>query len=91
MVLSGTFGELRTNHFHAGLDLKKHKQREGFNVFFCCKKGMFQELKYHTGVMVKPFILHTLMVTQLFYAHLKKFNTKIESYIKKEAIQKGKF
>ena len=31
LVLSGTFGELRTNHFHAGLDIKT-QQKEGIPV-----------------------------------------------------------
>ena len=31
MVLSGTFGELRSNHFHAGLDIKT-QQVEGHKV-----------------------------------------------------------
>ena len=32
MYLSGTFGELRSNHFHSGLDIKT-QLKEGFNVF----------------------------------------------------------
>ena len=32
IILSGTFGELRPNHFHAGIDIKT-KGREGFNVY----------------------------------------------------------
>ena len=30
--LSGTFGELRNNHFHAGVDIKT-KRRTGFPVY----------------------------------------------------------
>jgi murein DD-endopeptidase MepM/ murein hydrolase activator NlpD len=30
--LSGNFGELRTNHFHAGLDIKTNQQ-EGLNLY----------------------------------------------------------
>ena len=32
MILSGSFGELRSNHFHAGLDIKT-QQREGLPVY----------------------------------------------------------
>ena len=28
LILSGTFGELRSNHFHAGIDIKT-QQKEG--------------------------------------------------------------
>ena len=31
LALSGTFGELRSNHFHSGLDIKT-QQREGLPV-----------------------------------------------------------
>ena len=30
-ILSGTFAELRSNHFHSGVDIKT-QQREGLNV-----------------------------------------------------------
>ncbi|MEQ9581317.1 MAG: M23 family peptidase, partial [Arenibacter sp.] len=32
IVLSGTFGELRSNHFHAGIDIKT-QQRQGLPVY----------------------------------------------------------
>jgi len=32
MYLSGTFGELRTNHFHSGLDIKTQGV-EGLNIY----------------------------------------------------------
>ena len=31
LVLAGTFGELRSNHFHSGIDIKT-KGKEGFPV-----------------------------------------------------------
>ena len=33
MKLSGTFGELRTNHFHAGLDIKSLNQVSGDPIY----------------------------------------------------------
>ena len=30
--LSGTFGELRTNHFHSGIDIKTNRV-EGLNIY----------------------------------------------------------
>ena len=32
LQLSGNFGELRSNHFHAGLDFRT-QQKEGFNIY----------------------------------------------------------
>src|SRR5690554_8002956 len=31
MVLAGNFGELRSNHFHTGIDIKTN-QRTGYNI-----------------------------------------------------------
>ena len=32
IILSGTFGELRSNHFHSGVDIKT-QQRQGLPVY----------------------------------------------------------
>ena len=32
LILSGNFGELRSNHFHSGLDIKT-QQREGIPIY----------------------------------------------------------
>ena len=32
LVLAGTFGELRSNHFHSGIDIKT-QQRQGLPIF----------------------------------------------------------
>ena len=32
LILSGNFGELRTNHFHSGLDIKT-QQKEGIPIY----------------------------------------------------------
>ena len=89
LVLSGTFGELRTNHFHAGLDLKT-QQREGFNVFSAAK-GYVSRIKIsHWGYGKAIYITHPNGYTTV-YAHLKKFNAKIESYIKTKQYKKESF
>jgi len=36
LILSGTFGELRSNHFHSGLDIKT-QQVEGKKVYTAAK------------------------------------------------------
>lgn len=89
LVLSGTFGELRTNHFHSGLDLKT-QQREGLKVFSAAK-GYVSRIKIsHWGYGKAIYITHPNGYTTV-YAHLKKFNDKIESYIKKKQYLKENF
>ena len=43
LVLSGSFAELRSNHFHSGLDIKT-QQREGLKVL-ACADGFVSRIK----------------------------------------------
>lgn len=81
MLLSGTFAELRANHFHSGLDIKT-QQREGLNVY-ACADGFVSRIKIaHGGYGKALYITHPNGYTTV-YAHLQKFAPKIEAFIKK--------
>ena len=89
LVLSGTFGELRSNHFHAGLDIKT-QQRVGFNVI-AAADGYVSRIKVsHWGYGKALYITHPNGYTTV-YGHLKKFSPKIEAYVKKYQYQKKSF
>lgn len=89
LVLAGTFGELRSNHFHAGLDIKT-EQREGLNVI-AAANGYVSRIKIaHGGYGKAIYVRHPNGYTTV-YAHLQKFNNKIETYIKKQQYKKESF
>ncbi len=89
LILSGTFGELRSNHFHSGLDIKT-QQREGLNVHSSAK-GYVSRIKIsHWGYGKALYITHPNGYTSV-YAHLKKFAPKIEAYVKKHQYEKESF
>lgn len=89
MYLSGTFGELRSNHFHSGLDIKT-QQKEGFKVLSVAD-GYVSRIKIsHWGYGKAVYITHFNGYTSV-YAHLKKFSPKIEAYIKKQQYKKESF
>jgi len=89
LILSGTFGELRSNHFHAGLDIKTQK-REGLNVLSSAD-GYVSRIKIsHWGYGKALYITHLNGYTTV-YGHLKKFSPKIEAYIKKLQYEKESF
>jgi len=89
LILSGTFGELRSNHFHSGLDIKT-QQREGLNVH-ASAQGYVSRIKIaHWGYGKALYITHPNGYTSV-YAHLKKFSPKIEAYIKKQQYLKESF
>lgn len=89
LILAGNFGELRTGHFHAGLDIKTY-HREGLSVM-AVNEGYISRIKISTSGYGKAlYITHPNGLTSV-YAHLQKFAPEIESYIKKLQYQKKTF
>jgi murein DD-endopeptidase MepM/ murein hydrolase activator NlpD len=79
--VSGSFGELRSNHFHSGLDLKT-QQKEGLPVY-AVGDGYISRIKISTyGYGKAIYITHPNGYTTV-YGHLQKANGAIENYIKK--------
>ena len=80
MILAGTFGELRSAHFHSGIDLKT-QQKEGLRVYTAAE-GYVSRIKISNwGYGKAIYITHPNGYTTV-YAHLKKFNKKIEKYLR---------
>lgn len=80
-LLSGNFAELRSNHFHGGIDIKTD-YRTGLPVY-AAASGYIKRIRigwygYGNALYVK----HPNGLTTV-YGHLKKFNDKIQTYIKK--------
>ena len=89
LILSGTFGELRSNHFHSGLDIKT-QQREGLNVY-AIADGYVSRIKVsHFGYGKALYITHPNGYVSV-YGHLQKFSPTIEAYIKKLQYEKETF
>lgn len=81
LQLSGNFGELRPNHFHAGFDLKT-QQREGLNVY-AVADGYISRIKISTfGNGKTIYITHPNGYTSV-YGHLQRATGEIEDFIKK--------
>jgi hypothetical protein len=80
LVLSGTFGELRSNHFHAGLDIKTQGV-EGLEVF-ASASGYVSRIKIQRYGYGKTLYVTHPNGYQTVYAHLKKFSPEIEKFIK---------
>lgn len=79
MQLSGNFGELRPNHFHAGFDFKTN-QKEGLNVH-ASAEGYVSRIKIASGGYGKAiYITHPNGYTTV-YGHLKKAVGAIQNKI----------
>lgn len=87
--LSGNFGELRNNHFHAGLDFKT-EQRTGLKIYAAAEG-------YVSRIKVSPFGYGTALYIRhpngysTTYGHLSKFSDKIAEYVKKAQYERESF
>lgn len=89
MELSGNFGELRPNHFHAGFDFKT-LQKEGLNVY-AVADGYVSRIKISTfGNGKAIYITHPNGYTSV-YCHLQKTTDAIDEYIQKAHYKEKSF
>lgn len=89
LILAGTFGELRSSHFHAGIDIKT-QQREGLPVF-AIADGIVSRIKISPwGYGKALYVEHANGFTSV-YAHLQKYSPEIEAYVKKAQYQRKSY
>lgn len=89
LILAGTFGELRSNHFHSGIDIKT-QQREGLPVLSIANGTVTRIKVSHWGYGKVLYVAHPNGYTSV-YGHLQKFSPAIESYVKERQYQKQSY
>ncbi|NBR83208.1 MAG: M23 family metallopeptidase [Flavobacteriia bacterium] len=88
-LLSGTFGELRSGHFHAGVDIKT-QGKEGQAV-----RSIWQG--HVSRIKVSPYGYgHALYIDHpngktTVYAHLQRFEEDIQAYVRSLQYKKRSF
>jgi len=81
LILSGSFGELRSNHFHSGLDIKT-QQRTGIPIY-APADGYVERIKVsHFGYGKALYLMHPNGYSTV-YAHLDRYAGPIQEYVKK--------
>lgn len=89
LFLAGNFAELRSNHFHAGIDIKTQGV-EGKSVV-ASAKGYVSRIKVQTGGYGKIIYIDHPNGYTTTYAHLKSFSKKIDGFVKKEQYYQENF
>jgi hypothetical protein len=89
IILAGTFGEIRSNHFHAGIDIKT-KQKEGLNIL-AAADGYISRIKVSIWGYGKVIYINHPNGFTTVYAHLSKFGEGIEEYVKKIQYEKENY
>ena len=88
-ALAGSFGELRSNHFHSGIDFKTNQQI-GYPVY-ATADGYISRLRIqNSGFGLALYIDHPNGFTSV-YGHLSRFNSKIAQEVKKIQYQKKSY
>jgi hypothetical protein len=88
-TLAGVLGDLRTNHFHAGIDVRT-QQREGLQVL-AAAEGYISKIKVQTtGYGNVIFIKHPNGMTTV-YGHLLTFAEPMGSYLRQKQYERKSF
>lgn len=88
-IISGSFGELRGNHFHSGMDFKTN-QREGYPVY-AVADGYISRLRVQSvGFGNAVYITHPNGYSTV-YGHLQRFNDRISRTVKNYQYRRESF
>lgn len=89
-VLSANFGELRTSHFHTGLDLKS-SGKAGDSIFSVAD-GYVSRIKISAGGYgLAVYIDHPDIGYTTVYAHLADFDKTIANYVRSRQMSNESF
>ncbi|WP_443939940.1 M23 family metallopeptidase [Pedobacter sp. MW01-1-1] len=88
-ALAGSFGELRSNHFHSGIDFRTN-QREGYPVYAVADGYVSRLRVQNSGFGLALYINHPNGYTSV-YGHLQRFSPKIAPIVKNLEYEKKSF
>jgi hypothetical protein len=87
--LAGGLGDLRTNHFHAGVDIRT-EQREGLPVFAAAEGFVYKIAVQRSGYGNVIYLRHPNGQTTV-YGHLLRFSKALAAYVREEQYKKQTF
>ena len=89
VLLSANFGELRSNHFHSGIDIKTQGVI-GKEIIAPADGYVYRIVVSPTGYGKALYIRHPNGYSTV-YGHLDRFNDEIEKYVKNRQYQQKSF
>ncbi len=90
MRLAGNFGELRSDHFHAGIDIKTYGMRG--KKIYAIADGYISRIKVSAEGYGKAIYVHHPKegITSVF-GHLREFSGEVNEYVLKNQYEKKKY
>lgn len=89
LEISGNYGEIRPNHFHAGIDFSTQKE-QNFPIY-AAADGYVSRVKISPYGYGKALYLTHPNGTTTVYGHQNKFNTRLAAYVKEQQYLKKSF
>jgi murein DD-endopeptidase MepM/ murein hydrolase activator NlpD len=89
LLLAGTFGEIRANHFHSGIDIKTNGA-EGAPVY-AVADGYVSRIKVSAYGFGKAFYVTHPNGYVSVYGHLSRYNKAIGDYVRKAQYARENF
>ncbi|HEX7585701.1 MAG TPA: M23 family metallopeptidase, partial [Prolixibacteraceae bacterium] len=89
VFLAGNFGELRPNHFHAGIDIKT-QGKTGLPVY-AAANGFISRIAISPAGYGNVLYIDHPNGTTTIYGHLERFSPQIADYIRKIQYEKEQF
>ncbi len=89
LSLAGSFGELRPNHFHSGIDFRT-QQKEGLPVY-ASADGFISRIKISTAGYGKSIYIDHPNGFTTVYAHLQRYAPQIQILLNKEHYEKQNY
>jgi len=89
LILAGDFGEIRSNHFHSGVDIKTN-QKEGYPIYAAADGYVNRINVKHYGYGKALYLKHPNGYSTV-YAHLQSYAGEIEKYVKQNQYSKETF
>ena len=87
--LSGSMGELRSTHFHSGVDIKTGGV-QGYNVY-AAADGHLSRVNVRTGGYGKALYIQHPNNTFTVYAHLRDFSKDVADYVRRQQYKKQSY
>ncbi len=87
--LSGSMGELRTTHFHSGIDIKTGGV-QGYTVY-AAANGFLNRVKVSVGGYGKALYIQHPNNTFTVYAHLRDFSKDVADYVRAQQYLKKSY
>ncbi len=88
--LSGSFGELRSNHFHAGIDIKSTIGGSG-QAILAAGDGYVARVKVQAGGYGNAIYMRHPNGYTTVYAHLSEFSPELAAYVKEQQYARQSF